>query len=131
MTAYLIAITPDLQRAKKQRHHNDVARAAAAAAHEVAAAEPAAGDQAAADVDAHAAVSSQGTLDMTLARRTYETTCSQCHELADIDKAPPKSRAEARAMIERMIKDNEAEVSAVDVKLIAAWLEAHYVDKKL
>ena len=131
VTAYLIAITPDLQRAAKQRYHKEVARSAAAvAAHDVAAAAPAAeGDQAAADADA--AVSSQRTLDMTLARGTYEKVCSQCHELADIDKAPPRSRAEARAMIERMIKDNDAEVSAPDVRLIVAWLEAHYVDKKL
>ncbi len=33
-------------------------------------------------------------------------------------------------MIERMIKENEAEITPAEITLIAAWLDATYVTKK-
>lgn len=148
VTAYLIAITPDLQRASKQRHRQEVARAEAAA--EI---EP---DASVANA-ATAAVSSpmttttttttnttgtgptiattmsppaNPTIDLARAKATYDEVCSQCHELSEVDKAPPTTHGETREMVQRMIKENEADLTSEQIKLVAAWLDAHFVDKK-
>jgi len=112
VTAYLIAITPDLQRSSKAKREQLVARetSKAAAAVTVAAAPKA--------------------TDLAAAKKTYEDTCSQCHELTEIAKAPPKTTAESRAMIQRMIKDNEAQLTAEEIEHCAAWLDAEYVAKQ-
>jgi len=33
-------------------------------------------------------------------------------------------------MIQRMIKDNEAELTAEQIEIVSAWLDAEYVAKK-
>jgi NACalpha-BTF3-like transcription factor len=68
-------------------------------------------------------------IDLVKAKKTYETTCSMCHDLSDVDDAPPKTTAQSRSMIQRMIKENDAEIPKGDIKLIAAWLDAHFVNK--
>ena len=108
VTAYLIAITPDLQRSSKQKRDQKLARDAAVSS----AAAPA------------------RKIDLAAAKKTYEDACSQCHELDDITKAPPRTVEESRAMIQRMIKDNEAQLTAEQVELIAAWLDAEFVAKQ-
>ncbi len=119
-TAYLIAITPDLQRSTKTKvaqqiaKQNTISRATAMIA---APGVAPAGDGA-------------PTVDLVKAKKTYEDVCSQCHELSEIVKAPPKTTVESRAMIQRMIKDNDAELKPDQVELVAAWLEAEYVAKK-
>jgi mono/diheme cytochrome c family protein len=106
VTAYLIAITPDLTRSSKQRRRQIAARAGAAAV-------PA----------ANAAVP-----DLALARRTFEAKCSQCHELDDVEKNPPRSKAAAAELVKRMVDDNDAVLSPDEISLITAWLAAHYID---
>jgi mono/diheme cytochrome c family protein len=113
VTAYLIAITPDLQKSSKQKREQQLARDAAIA--KVAEATPAAPAKA---------------IDLALARKTYEDACSQCHELDEITKAPPRTQDESRAMIQRMIKENEAELTPDQIELIAAWLDAELVAKQ-
>jgi mono/diheme cytochrome c family protein len=68
-------------------------------------------------------------VDLAKAKKVYEDVCSQCHDLSDVDAAPPKTAAESREMIQRMIKENDAEISKDQIKLIAAWLDAHFVKK--
>ncbi len=111
VTSYLIAITPDLQRASKLRHVREVARTDAAI--RTADAKPVAAP------------------DLAMARSAYERVCSQCHELAEVDKAPPATKEAAREMVQRMIAENEAEISSVDRALITEWLDAHFVEKRL
>jgi hypothetical protein len=129
----LIAITPDLQRASKQRRDQERARDGAIEA--VTMVEetvvpstpelpPRSGSASPAPI--HGA---KPSIDLTKARRTYESVCSQCHELSEIDAAPPKTSGQVRAMITRMIRDNDAELSKEEVKLVTAWLEAHFVKK--
>lgn len=171
VTAYLIAITPDLQRSTKQKREQQVAREAEMTKAEEAmagpedGAEPAAGAGAApaAGSGAPPAASSGAPptagsgapptagsgaappapapapapaprpakkLDLTLAKKTYEEVCSQCHDLDEVTKAPPKTKAESRAMIQRMIKENEAEMTAAQIELVAAWLETEFVAKR-
>jgi mono/diheme cytochrome c family protein len=129
VTAYLIAITPDLQRSRKRRHQQEAARDAAveqaipkdAGAVSVATATPPAPE---------AAPPPAAAIDLAKAKATYEAICMQCHELSDVDAAPPKTAEDTREMIERMIKENEAELTAEEITLVAAWLDSKYVIKK-
>ena len=141
VTAYLIAITPDLQKASKQKREQEVARDQAM----VAAMEeetppppkpdplpPAAGSGSAPPPikpPVKSPVVTVAAIDLVKAKKTYESTCSMCHDLSDVDKAPPKTTAESRTMIQRMIKENDAEIPKGEIKLIAAWLDAHFVNK--
>lgn len=178
VTAYLIAITPDLQRSTKQKREQQIARetemskaaevmtgpegggepsasggdepsaGAGAAPTAGSGAAPAAGSGAAAPTVGSGAAPTAGSgaappapapapaprpakkLDLTLAKKTYEEVCSQCHDLDEVTKAPPRTKAESRAMIQRMIKVNEAEMTAAQIELVAAWLEAEFVAKR-
>jgi mono/diheme cytochrome c family protein len=117
VTAYLIAITPDLQKASKQKYQQQTARAAMV---EVIDLKP-----------APATATAKPAVDLALAKQTYETVCAQCHELDEVTKAPPKTPQESRDMIERMIRDNEAELTPKQVELCAAWLDAEFVAKRV
>jgi cytochrome c5 len=110
VTAYLIAITPDLQKSTRKKRDEQVAREA-----EIKKAEP-------------MTVAPAAALPAS-AKATYEKTCSQCHDLKDVDGAPPKTAADSRALVERMIKDNDAKIPAPDIAVVTAYLTAHYVDK--
>lgn len=118
VTAYLIAITPDLQRAKKQKYQQELARDTAVAA--------TLGEQGSLGNDSVAAPKQP---DLTKAKATYEEVCSQCHELSDVDAAPPRTADDVRAMIQRMIEDNDAELTTDQIADVAAWLDAAYVNK--
>ncbi len=124
VTAYLVAITPDLQRSAKQRHRQDALREAAVDKVIPAATGSASGSAATIEVAAVAPV-----VDLAKAKATYEAVCVQCHELSDVEAAPPKTAKETRDMIERMIRENEAELTAEEITLCAAWLDATYVNK--
>ena len=120
-TAYLIAITPDLQRSTKTKVAQQIAKQNTIS-------------RATAMIAAPGVVAPAGdvapTVDLVKAKKTYEDVCSQCHELSEIVKAPPKTTAESRAMIQRMIKDNDAELKPDQIELVAAWLDAEYVEKR-
>lgn len=98
VTAYLIAITPDLRRATKHKL-----------------------------VEQHTGVATP--LDLVKAKRTFTEVCSGCHEIADVDAAPPKTAIECSALVHRMIDDNDAKLTADQIAIITAYLVAHYVDK--
>jgi mono/diheme cytochrome c family protein len=102
VTAYLIAITPDLKRATKRK------RTAAVA-----------------DV----ATPRSTPLDLAKAKVTFTEACSGCHEITDVDANPPKTTAECSALVQRMIDDNDAKLTTDQVALITAYLVAHYVEK--
>jgi mono/diheme cytochrome c family protein len=116
VTAYLIAITPDLQKGAKKRRAQTVARAQSvtAAGQEVAAQDP-----------------DPASVDLVKAKATFTEVCSGCHDLTDVDGKPPKAATECAPLVQRMIVDNDAKISGDQVKLITAYLAAHYVDKKL
>ncbi|MBA3460026.1 MAG: hypothetical protein H0T46_08700 [Deltaproteobacteria bacterium] len=130
VTAYLVAITPDLQRSVKQRVQQDAAREAAVEQVIPAAAVPGHGSAAAGSGAPVEPVTPPVTVDLAKAKATYEAVCSQCHELSDVVAAPPKTTQDTRDMIERMIRENEAELTPEEITLCAAWLDATYVHKK-
>ncbi|HUQ04646.1 MAG TPA: hypothetical protein VM261_19230 [Kofleriaceae bacterium] len=112
VTAYLIAITPDLQKSRRQRRDEELARAEAMR-------------------EAVAAMPAMNAIDLAKAKMTYEDACSQCHELADVDAAPPASADESTSLIRRMITENEAELSKDQIEECHAYLVAHFIDKKI
>jgi cytochrome c5 len=112
VTAYLVAITPDLQKSRRQRREEEMERVAAM-------------KMAAMEMPAMPAI------DLSKAKMTYEETCSQCHELTDVDGAPPMSVAETNAIIRRMIDENEAELSKEQIELCQTYLVAHFIDKRI
>jgi mono/diheme cytochrome c family protein len=146
--AYLIAITPDLQRAAKRKRAlveereaglGDVVDAGVTAAPDAALVAPI--DAGASDVASTAprdagiatdagtpAATAPPRIDPARARATFETKCSQCHEISDIDGTPPTSDAGARALVRRMI-GNGLKITARERELIVWWLDAHYVRK--
>ena len=70
-------------------------------------------------------------VDLAQARMTYEDVCSQCHELADVDAAPPMTAEESSELIRRMITDNDAELTKEQIEAAHAYMVAHFVDKKI
>jgi len=137
VTAYLIAISPDLARASRQRRQQIAAHTEAVAEIEepdrAVAAEPASRPPSSPPPGAQPvalAGASRPAIDLAMARRTFETKCSQCHDLTDIDEHPPTSRAAASAIVKRMITDNEAVLSSDETALVVAWLNARYVDRR-
>jgi mono/diheme cytochrome c family protein/cytochrome c5 len=138
VTAYLIAITPDLQRATKRRRDAEVARDEALdeAMAIIEAVPPATESPVASPMPRTITAPTPSTtrplaaaVDLAKAKRAYEELCGQCHDLSDVDAAPPKTMAESRAMIQRMIRENDAELTKGQVILVAAWLDAHFVKK--
>jgi mono/diheme cytochrome c family protein len=143
--AYLVAITPDLQRAVKRKRAEAEEReqglgetvdAGLSAAPDGSAAAPIdAGPSNGSSRDASVAMdagtpaaTAPAQIDPARARATFETKCSQCHEVSDIDGNPPSSDAGARALVRRMI-GNGLKVTPRERDLIVWWLDAHYVRK--
>lgn len=115
-TAYLIAITPELQKSamtiRQQEIKREEARAAIAAVSATLPQElPAA--QAAAEAD------------LSAARALFEQTCSQCHSLGNIEKSPPASAADATALLDRMI-DNGLDVTDEEFEQLVFYLTRTY-----
>lgn len=158
-TAYLVAITPDLQRSAKRKRTEQNAQADevshsednpdgatdAADGDDVAVraapeppGEPGPAAAPAPDVEIKASAvtkpaavrpAAAPAMDMAKAKASYERVCSQCHELSDVDADPPRSTSEARSLVLRMIKENDAKMSRTEIRLVTAWLIAHFVNK--
>lgn len=131
-TAYLIAITPDLQRSAKLRR-------AAEQEHLETEAELDPADDAGVPVDAgvpaDAGVAADAGVsvapaapepDPRRAKATYQRRCSGCHELSEVAQNPPRSRGAVRSLLRRMV-DNGMEASRSELALITWWLEREYV----
>ena len=149
VTAYLIAITPDLQRSAKRR------RAQAAPEEDELFVDAGVGEAAVGLIDAgpvdagitdanvadsgpahdagvtagvtgDAGVAQPPPVEPAQARTTFQRKCSGCHETADVDASPPRTTADARALLKRMI-GNGLKATRRELALIAWWLDAHYV----
>lgn len=101
VTAYLIGITGDLQRSARQQREQKLRQQQAIAV----------------DADAPAA-----PYDEAAAQKAYETACSQCHELADVDKKPPTTAKEVKELIERMVSDNGMTAAPKELDLAYAYM---------
>ena len=108
VTAYLIAISPELQRsARDQRMHEQEADEARAAASEAMAAPE---ERVAMEYDAERA------------KQIYETQCSLCHPLAVVEGAPPRGADEAKTLVARMVS-NGFTATEGELELIIEYLK--------
>jgi cytochrome c5 len=118
VSAFLIAITPDLQKSAKAKREDQAAENQARTA--LAASEmPGAGD----------GDGGMPAVDPVKATETYEKLCSQCHELSDVTDEPPEDADEVDAVVARMV-DNGLEASADDLGLVKWYLTETFVKKK-
>ena len=65
--------------------------------------------------------------DPEAAKELFEITCSLCHDLSDVDNVPPTSEEETTELIVRMI-DNGLFLEEEDIKIIARYLNETYVN---
>ena len=144
VSAYLIAITPELQvsakEQRKQRMQVDQAQTALAVLtdpDEVA-------DEVIVDpddvilnpdevivnpdeIEEGDAAPPEDVYDPAAAKELFEITCSLCHDLSDVDNVPPTSEEETTELIVRMI-DNGLFLEEEDIKTIARYMNETYVN---
>ena len=126
VSAYLIAITPELQvSAKEQRKQQiQVSQAQNAIAVLTNPDEVIVNPD---EVDETGEVPAEETYDPEAAKELFEITCSLCHDLSDVDNVPPTSEEETTELIARMI-DNGLFIEEEDIKTIARYLNETYVN---
>ena len=137
VSAYLIAITPELQvSAKEQRKQRmQVSQAQNALAvltnpDEVVDEVIVKPDEVIVnpdEVEETAETPAEDVYDPDAARELFEITCSLCHDLSDVDNVPPTSEEETTELIARMI-DNGLFLEEEDIKIIARYMNETYVN---
>lgn len=124
VTAYLVAISGDLQRSVKARKEVEDKRSSAVA--EV--------KQEAKEVAKEAKATDDGDLppfDEAVAAKTYESLCSQCHELAEVDAHPPKTSEDVKNVIIRMISENGMQAERSELDLVYLHMVKKYAGGKV
>jgi cytochrome c5 len=107
VTAYLVAITPDIQQSTKvkMKAQKDQAERAAGVA------EMPADSAAAAPAD-----------DKASAEAIFKNRCTQCHDTAEVDAHGGDDEAGWSKVVKRMVEDEGAEVGEADARTIVRYL---------
>ncbi len=113
VAAYLIAISPELQKTFKQKRQQDMVSARSKVA-----AEPLVSL-------ARGTKESEKNFELGACRKVFEATCTQCHKLSNVDKSPPGSAQEARELVGRMV-ENGLEAPEADLQQIVFYLTKTY-----
>ena len=137
VSAYLIAITPELQvSAKEQRKQrmqvNQAQNALAVLTNPDEVADEVIVNPGEVivnpdEVEEREETTAEDTYDPEAARELFEITCSLCHDLSDVDNVPPTSEEETTELIARMI-DNGLFLEEEDIKIIARYMNETYVN---
>jgi cytochrome c5 len=109
VTAYLVAITPDMQQSAKVRMKaaNDQAERAAEVA------------DMPVDADAEKAAPAY---DIKQAEVVFKARCTQCHELDEVTAHGGDDEAGWSKVVKRMVEDEDAEVNEEDARTIVRYL---------
>ena len=150
VSAYLIAITPELQVSAKEQRRQRMQASQAQSALAVLTNPDEVADEVVVNPDAVTVnpdevivnpdevivnpdeieetdeTPAEDTYDPEAARELFEITCSLCHDLSDVDNVPPTSEEETTELIVRMI-DNGLYLEEEDIKTIARYLNETYV----
>ncbi len=114
MTAYLVAISPQLQRSSAERRREQLASESSIRAAE-----------AVIETASHATADVE--FDQEEARGLFQLNCSLCHSLAKVEETPPNSEAEVRDLMERMAANGliatEDEIQKVTQYLIRVYAQ--------
>ena len=144
VSAYLIAITPELQVSAKEQRKQRMQASQAQNALAVLTNPDAVADEAIVnpdevivnpdevivnpdEVEEIEETPVEDTYDPEAARELFEITCSLCHDLSDVDNVPPTSEEETTELIARMI-DNGLFLEEEDIKIIARYMNETYVN---
>jgi len=113
VTAYLIAISPELQKSFKQKRNQELASARSKTTVMA--------------VSAMTLPETQETrtFEIESARMMFEEACSQCHGLKNIENSPPATRQEALELVARMV-ENGLEASQEQLDQVVYYLTATY-----
>lgn len=112
VSAYLIAISPELQRSFSMKREQDVvADQSLSSAREV--------------IVGDLPRPGSGPLDLSLCAETFEDLCTQCHGLRNLEKTPPGNQDEVLALVERMI-ENGLEATDDEYRQIIFYLTETY-----
>jgi mono/diheme cytochrome c family protein len=114
VATYLIAISPDLQKGfrEKKQQEQDAAKS----------------KEAIAVVSKPAVDLALKEFDLNLAKQTFEATCTQCHSLKNVERKPPGSVDEAKALVARMV-DNGLEAEQGELEQVVFYLVKTYSTK--
>ena len=143
VSAYLIAITPELQVSAKEQRKQRMQASQAQNALAVLTNPDEVVDEAIVnpdevivnpdevivnpdEIEETGETPTEDAYDPEAARELFEITCSLCHELSDVDNVPPTSEEETTELIARMI-DNGLFLEEEDIKIIARYLNETYV----
>ncbi len=116
VTAYLIAITPELQKSVMTKRREDIKKEEAKAAIE-----------AAAITIKQETVTSQPAVafDPAAGKALFEKTCSQCHAVNNIEKNPPADAQAATELLDRMF-DNGLDVTEEEFEQLVVYITETY-----
>ncbi|MBN2291267.1 MAG: cytochrome c, partial [Pirellulales bacterium] len=105
VTAYLIALSPELQQSvQKLSQEQGRQKQVEKAAQEVAKGEKKAGDY-----------------DAAAAKKLFETKCSQCHKPTLVNQSPPQSADDARKLVAMMVEEG-LEATPEEISQIVQYL---------
>jgi mono/diheme cytochrome c family protein len=113
VTAYLVAISPDLQRTLKQKRALKREKAERVAVVQR-------------TMEKEKGALTKTPYDLNEARSLYEDHCSQCHELDDILEHGEDSLEGWAKIVKQMIIEEEAEITDVHATLIIRYLAATF-----
>jgi hypothetical protein len=122
VTSYLVAITPGLQESVSIKRREDRKRQEVKAAASAFDAEPTAADQGKELAQAENAKEPSAEEIKAL----VESRCTECHEMTDVDEYGGGDEAEWAKVVQRMIEEEDAELTAEEAKLIVTYLALHY-----
>lgn len=120
VSAYLIAITPDIQVSVRQQRQAQMRADEARIAAEVA--------TVAMETETvpETVVEAYNEAD---ARELFEDRCSQCHPITDVEDYPPRSEEETSELITRMI-DIGLYLEEEEIELIARYINENYLESE-
>jgi cytochrome c5 len=113
VTAYLVAISPDLQKSVQLKRQQERAHVPAERIRKPPAA-----------IQTPAALPRE-TFDLAKAKSVFESTCNGCHSLSNVEQAPPISEAAARDLVVRMV-DNGLSADQAKLEQIVGYLARTY-----
>ncbi len=119
VSAYLIAITPDIKSSVKQQRVEQMRTDEAKAAVEIAL--TIMGNET-------TAIATADTYNETEAKLLFEDKCSQCHPITDVEDYPPRSREETTEVISRMI-EHGLFLEENEVELITRYVNDNYLEE--
>ena len=120
VTAYLVAISPELQKSVMTKRQEDIQVQQAKAAVQLV--------STAIQTEVTSVEEIGKGFDLAATKEVFEATCSQCHSLGNVEKSPPVSEEDAANLVDRMI-DNGLKVTDEEFEQIVFYLTKTYAQQ--